>query len=217
MLFRSHRSDFTGHTGYISRGEASDGLMVLCSGNMRIAMVTGHISLAGVASSIDVDKILTKLTALDACLKGDFGIENPKLAVLALNPHAGEDGLLGKQEKDIIEPAISQAKARGIMASGPYPADGFFGSSAYRKFDAVLAMYHDQALIPFKALNFGKGVNFTGGLSFIRTSPDHGTAYEIAGRGIASETSFRDALYLACDIYRRRLVNRENKREMPKK
>jgi len=158
-----------------------------------------------VPSLITVDSILANLRILNKSMIVDFAVHKPNIAVLSLNPHAGDEGLIGREEIDIIVPAIEKAKQEGIMAFGPYPADGFFGSSNFRKFDAVLAMYHDQGLAPFKALVFEDGVNYTAGLPIIRTSPAHGTAYEIVGKDLASESSFRKALYLACDIYKNRI------------
>jgi 4-hydroxythreonine-4-phosphate dehydrogenase len=151
-----------------------------------------------------VDKILKKIQVLNKSLIQDFQIRKPKIAVLGLNPHAGDNGIIGNEEQQIIIPAINKAKEEGVLAYGPYPADGFFGNSTYKQFDAVLAMYHDQGLIPFKTISFNSGVNFTAGLPIVRTSPDHGTAYDIAGKNHASEESFRKAIYTAVDIYRTR-------------
>jgi 4-hydroxythreonine-4-phosphate dehydrogenase len=176
--------------------------MLLVTDNLRIGVVTGHIPLSEVKNQISKEKIAAKLTLMYKSLKNDFGIQKPKIAVLGLNPHAGENGLLGMEEQEMIVPLIEELKNKGILAYGPFPSDGFFGMHHYKKFDAVLAMYHDQGLIPFKALAFDRGVNFTAGLPFIRTSPDHGTAYDIAGKNIASESSFREALYLAYDLVR---------------
>ena len=202
---RLHSEGFTGHTGFLSTNDSGEALMLLCSEKMKIAMVTGHVPLSQVKSEITVEALIKRIEALNKSLTQDFSIDRPRIAVLGLNPHAGEEGILGTEEKDIIMPAIDQVKTKGIIAVGPYPADGFFGSANYLNFDGILAMYHDQALIPFKTLSFESGVNFTAGLSFIRTSPDHGTAYGIAGQGVASESSFRTAIYMACDIFRRRL------------
>jgi len=198
---------YKGHTEYLDKvfgagkGEA---LMLMVADNLRVALVTGHIPLEKVHQILRKDLILAKLRTLNKTLLQDFGIRKPKIAVLGLNPHAGDQGTIGKEENDIIMPAINAAKAEGIMAIGPFPGDGFFGSGNYNNFDAVLAMYHDQGLIPFKALAFNNGVNYTAGLNFIRTSPDHGTGYEIAGKNMASEASFRKAVYLAIDIFRKR-------------
>ncbi|MCH2216246.1 MAG: 4-hydroxythreonine-4-phosphate dehydrogenase PdxA, partial [Flavobacteriales bacterium] len=155
------------------------------------------------------EQILTMLLSMDKTLRSDFTIQKPKIAVLGLNPHAGDNGLLGSEEKEIIIPAIKEANEQGIFAIGPYPADGFFSGNTYKEFDAVLAMYHDQGLIPFKSIAGDYGVNYTAGLPIVRTSPAHGTAYDIAGRGIAHEQSFRQAIYLACDVYQNRMRNRQ--------
>jgi 4-hydroxythreonine-4-phosphate dehydrogenase len=199
---------YPGHTEYLGEKLGGSPLMLLCSQNIRVALVTSHIPLKDVASSISTEKVLAKITQLHSTLIKDFGIRKPKIAVLGLNPHAGESGNIGKEEIDIINPAIKKAQ-ENMMVYGPYSADGFFGNSTFRQFDAVLAMYHDQGLIPFKTLAFNSGVNFTAGLNFIRTSPDHGTAYEIAGKQIADESSFREALFQAIDIYRKRHLNEE--------
>ena len=176
---------------------------------MKIGVVVGHAPLSEVSQRITVDSILRKLRIISSSLEKDFSIKKPRIAVLALNPHAGDGGLLGHEEKDIIMPAIEKAKQEGILAIGPYPADGFFGSGDYTKFDAILAMYHDQGMIPFKLASFEKGVNYTAGLPVIRTSPAHGTAYDIAGEDKASPDSFRQALYLACDISKNREIYAE--------
>jgi 4-hydroxythreonine-4-phosphate dehydrogenase len=165
------------------------------------------VPLKDVSSKLTTDIILRKLKLMNKSLKEDFSIQKPKIAVLGLNPHAGDNGLLGNEEKDIIIPAVTAAQAEGMVVYGPYPADGFFGSRQHEKFDAILAMYHDQGLIPFKYLAFEDGVNYTAGLPFVRTSPDHGTAYNIAGKNVAKEDSFRNALYMAIDIVRQRNSN----------
>ncbi len=201
---------FAGHTEYLeSKASPHESLMLMISENIKLAIITGHIPIHKVAESIKKDLVLSKLKTLHKCLKNDFWVEKPKIAVLGLNPHAGEEGSLGGEENEIIIPAITQAKNEGIMAFGPYPADGFFGKASYLKFDAVLAMYHDQGLIPFKNIDFEKGVNFTAGLPFVRTSPDHGTAFDIAGKNLASETSFLEALTLACHVFKRRTEQKE--------
>lgn len=193
--------NFPGHTEYLqSIDEADESLMLMVSDQARIGVVTGHIPISEVSKSISSELILKKLTLLNRSLKEDFLIEKPKIAVMGLNPHAGDNGLLGKEEIEIIEPAIQQAKSIGILPFGPYAADGFFGSGNYQEFDGILAMYHDQGLIPAKSFAFGSGTNFTAGLSFVRTSPDHGTAYDLAGKNMANETSFRQALYRAIEI-----------------
>ncbi len=203
---QSEEFKFPGHTEYLEKAcGAADSLMFLVSPDLKIGVVTGHVPVAQVAGKISIDKILSKLTLMNKSLKNDFLIRKPKIAVLGLNPHAGDNGLLGKEEIEIISPAIAKAKAEGIFAHGPYSADGFFGNGMYKNFDGVLGMYHDQGLIPFKTLSFGSGVNFTAGLPIVRTSPDHGTAYEIAGQNKADESSFRNAIYSAMDI----LANRK--------
>lgn len=202
--------EFPGHTEYLqSKDGAEDSLMLMLSENARIGVVTGHIPLSKVGEQLSAELILKKLTILNKSLKEDFNIRRPKIAVMGLNPHAGDNGLLGKEEQEVIIPAINQAKSIGILAFGPYAADGFFGSSSYKEFDGILAMYHDQGLIPAKSFSFGEGVNFTAGLTFIRTSPDHGTAFEIAGKGEADESSFRTALYKAVEIVKNREMNKE--------
>ena len=192
-----------GHTEYLERMFGGDSLMMLCSGNLRVALACNHVALADIPTQITEERIVNKLTLLNKSLLRDFGLEKPRIAVLALNPHAGDQGLLGKEEQDIIIPAIAKAKEQGIWAFGPYAADGFFGSERYTQFDAVLAMYHDQGLIPFKTLDM-TGVNFTAGLDIIRTSPDHGTGYDIAGKNEADERSMRNAIFMAVDVLRQR-------------
>jgi 4-hydroxythreonine-4-phosphate dehydrogenase len=170
-------------------------------------VVTGHIPLSRIPAELTKDKIVKKIKLMDSTLKKDFTIMQPRIAVLGLNPHAGDGGLLGTEEEQVILPAIEEVNRSGILAFGPYPADGFFADAGYRKFDAILAMYHDQGLVPFKALSFRQGVNFTAGLPVIRTSPDHGTAYRIAGEDKASAESMLAAIFMACDIYRTRRRN----------
>ena len=177
--------------------------MIMVSDRLKVGVVTGHIALKDVPSSITKEKILSKLRLMNMSLQRDFGIDSPKIAVLGLNPHCGDGGLLGDEEQQIILPAVQEATAEGILAFGPYSPDGFFGTS-YSKFDAVLAMYHDQGLTPFKAVAFEEGVNYTAGLPIVRTSPDHGTAYEMAGRDIADPRSMMAAIYTAIDIYNHR-------------
>jgi 4-hydroxythreonine-4-phosphate dehydrogenase len=196
---------FPGHTEYFTKEfETKDSLMLLCSGNLRVGVVTGHVPLAKVPQLITKERVQLKLNILERTLRQDFGISKPRIAVLGLNPHAGEEGLLGNEEEQVITPVIQDQKNKGRLVFGPFPADGFFGNGSHNKFDGILAMYHDQGLIPFKTLAFELGVNYTAGLPIVRTSPDHGTAYDIAGQNIASEASFREAIYLACDIARRR-------------
>ena len=198
---------FPGHTEYIQdRSGALTGsaLMILMNDRIRVALATSHLPLTKVAQAITQESILQKLHIFDATLRRDFGISMPRIAVLALNPHAGDEGLLGKEEQEILRPAMQQATEEGINTFGPFAADGFFGTRAYEHFDGVLAMYHDQGLAPFKLLAMNDGVNYTAGLDIVRTSPDHGTAYDIAGRGVADETSLRNAIYTAIDIFRAR-------------
>lgn len=197
---------FPGHTEYLEErlGEGEKSLMILMNDLMRVALVTTHIPVSQIASTLTKALIKEKALILYRSLKRDFGIERPRIAVLALNPHAGDQGLIGTEEEEIIIPAINELKSEGIDAFGPYPADGFFGSDKFSHFDGILAMYHDQGLAPFKALAMEEGVNFTAGLPIVRTSPAHGTAYDIAGKGIASPDSLRQAIYTAIDIYRNR-------------
>jgi len=197
---------FPGHTEYLeSKFDGSKSLMLMVSDVMKVGVVAGHIPISQVSEFVTKDKVLQNLRSLNQTLIEDYNIRKPKIAVFGLNPHAGDTGLLGKEEIEVIVPAMEEAKKEGIMAIGPYPADGFFGTDAFKKFDAILAMYHDQGLAPFKAISFNNGVNFTAGLPVIRTSPSHGTAFEIAGKNSASENSFRQALYLAIDAYKNRL------------
>lgn len=201
------RFAYTGHTEYLEdkfKVEGGRALMILASDRLRVALVTTHLPLAQVAMHITKEKVEERIRDFNLALKMDFGSERPKIAVLSLNPHCGDGGVLGREEIDIITPAIEQCKSEGIMAFGPLAADGLFGSGEYRNFDGILAMYHDQGLAPFKALAGNGGVNFTAGLNIIRTSPDHGTAFDKAGKGVADETSMREALYAAIDIARRR-------------
>lgn len=202
---------FPGHTEYITSvfGAENESLMLMVSDRMRLGVVAGHMPLSKTAEYVRTEIILKKLRIINKSLLVDFGITGARIAVLGLNPHAGDGGLLGNEENDQIIPAIRQARNEKIMAFGPYSADGFFGSGVFKKFDAILAMYHDQGLVPFKALNFDEGVNYTAGLPIVRTSPAHGTAYDLVGKNLASPTSFRHALYLACDIYRKREEHKE--------
>ncbi len=196
---------FPGHTEYIQhRTDSKDSLMFLVGEDLKVGVVTGHIPVAEIPRKVTKEAIVSKLELMKVSLKQDFWIQKPKIAVLGLNPHAGDNGLIGDEEATIISPAIEEANAKGIFAFGPYSADGFFASGAHLKFDAVLAMYHDQGLIPFKYIAFHNGVNFTAGLPVVRTSPDHGTGYDIAGKNLASENSFREALFMAINIVRRR-------------
>ena len=202
---QSDEFQFPGHTEYLQTKTNSENVLMLMIGNnMKIGVVTGHIPLKNVSYEITEERILNKLQILNNSLLKDFTLRKPKIAVLGLNPHASDNGIIGTEEEEIIIPAINKARDEGIMAVGPYAADGFFGSQSYLKFDAILAMYHDQGLAPFKAIEFESSVNFTAGLPIIRTSPGHGTAFEIAGKGIASEESFRQALFTALKIFKNR-------------
>lgn len=201
---------FPGHTEYLAHLAGMDeALMTMVSGSLRVALVTSHVPLKDVPATLTREKVLKKIKALEASLKKDFGILKPKIAVFGVNPHAGENGKMGTEENEIIAPAINQARNEDILAFGPFPADGFFGSPARNQFDGVLAMYHDQGLAAFKALAFEDGVNFTAGLPVVRTSPDHGTAFDIAGQDKANGQSMRSAIYLAMDIHRTRKFLKE--------
>jgi len=197
---------FCGHTEYIEEraGNGCKSLMILFENTLRVALLTTHLPVKDIAGAVTKEAIKEKATIFFNSLKRDFSIANPRIAVLGLNPHSGDDGLLGTEEKEIIIPAVEELAAGGVNVFGPYPADGFFGNGSYCAFDGVLAMYHDQGLAPFKALSAGNSVNYTAGLPVVRTSPGHGTAYDIAGKGVADESSFRRAVYAAIDIYRNR-------------
>lgn len=203
---QSENFHFPGHTEYIQEnaGEGQEALMILMNDTLRVALVTTHLPLKDIAGAVTQEAIERKLRIFNASLKRDFQITKPRIAVLALNPHAGDGGLLGEEEESIIKPAMKAMEDEGVLTFGPFAADGFFGSRAYDRYDGVLAMYHDQGLAPFKALAMGDGVNFTAGLSLVRTSPAHGTAYDLAGQGKADPSSFRQAIYTAMDILRNR-------------
>lgn len=211
---------FPGHTEYLEAslgGGEHHALMVLCSDDMRVALCTTHLPVARVAESLTRELVQQKIEALSAALVSDFGVHCPRVAVLALNPHCGDDGLLGTEEAEIIRPAIEAARTHGVQAFGPYAADGFFGAGHQARFDGILAMYHDQGLAPFKALSMGAGVNLTAGLPYVRTAPDHGTAYDIAGKGQADAQSMRQAIYTAIDAWRNRARQAEAVRNPLKK
>ena len=204
-----------GHTEYLEKSvgeEGSKALMILASERLRVALVTGHVPVANVASVLSQELIEEKLQLFNDSLKSDFGIGAPRIAVLALNPHAGDGGVIGKEEETIISPVIKSMREKGLICYGPFSADGFFGNGTFGHFDGVLAMYHDQGLAPFKVLSMDEGVNFTAGLPLVRTSPDHGTAFDIAGKGEASENSFRKAIYMAIDVFRNRKNDTEARR-----
>ena len=208
---QSETFNYPGHTEFFKdKFNVDDVLMLLFSEMMKVGVVTGHVPISQVPSLITIDAIMQKINIFNKSLKEDFGVRKPKIALLGLNPHSGDNGLIGDEEQQVIEPAIEKAKEANIMVFGPYPADGFFGSESYNKFDGVLAMYHDQGLTPFKSLTYEGGVNYTAGLPVIRTSPAHGTAYEIAGENKADPSSFRHALFAAIDIYKSRNINKKN-------
>ena len=208
---QSENFQFPGHTEYIEQrvGNGKKALMILMKNDFRVALVTGHMPVSEISKNITKDRIKEKMMIFHRSLKYDFGIDCPRIAVLALNPHAGDNGLLGSEEQEVIIPAMEEMVAKGIQCFGPYAADGFMGSGNACRFDGILAMYHDQGLAPFKAIAMDEGVNFTAGLPIVRTSPAHGTAYDIAGEGIAQESSFRQAIYVAIDVYRNRQIERE--------
>lgn len=195
---------FPGHTDYLDHELDGNALMLMVSDNLRIGLLTDHIPVNEIAKHLTEALIISKIETITKCLVQDFSINKPKIAVLALNPHAGDGGVIGKEDDTIIKPAIKKMFDKGNLVFGPFPADGFFGSNQYNQYDAIIATYHDQGLIPFKTLSFGNGVNFTAGLDKIRTSPDHGTAFDIAGKGIADNNSFKQAVYQAIDIYNSR-------------
>ncbi len=205
---QSEQFNFVGHTEYLGAKLGGDPLMLLCSDSLRIAVATGHIPVKEVAQKITSELVAKKILQLHQSLQKDFGIRKPKIAVLGLNPHASDNGTIGNEDITIITPAIQSSNLSGLVY-GPYPADGFFGNVTYKQFDGILAMYHDQGLIPFKTLAFSEGVNFTSGLNAVRTSPDHGTAYDIAGKNKANEQSFKQAIYTAIDVYKNRKLYAE--------
>ena len=208
----SEEFPFKGHTEFLAQAfGGGDSLMFMVSDLLRVGLVTDHEPLKDVASLITREKLEHKLRLMETSLRKDFGITKPRIAVLGLNPHAGDNGLIGREDEDIIRAVVSDFRNKGKLVFGPMPADGFFGTSQFRQYDAVLAMYHDQGLIPFKALAFENGVNFTGGLSVVRTSPDHGTGYNIAGKNQASETSMREAILTAAEIFRQRSEHSKEK------
>ena len=208
---QSDEFNFPGHTEYIENrvGDGAKSLMILLKDDFRVALVTGHIPVRDIASTITKELIKQKLDIFNRSLKVDFGIDAPRIALFSLNPHAGDNGLIGNEEEEIIKPAIEEMAQKGILCFGPYPSDGFMGSGNYTHFDGILAMYHDQGLAPFKTLSMDEGVNYTAGLPIVRTSPAHGTAYDIAGTGEASESSFRQAIYVALDVFRNRIIEKE--------
>ncbi len=215
---QSEKFNYTGHTPYLRDAfGAKDVLMFMTADNMRVGLLTEHVPLAEVPKYVTKENILGKLQMMRESLIKDFGIDNPRIAVLGLNPHAGDDGLIGAEEINVISPAIKQANNSGILAFGPYSADAFFAREMYAQFDGILAMYHDQGLIPFKSLASGEGINYTAGLSIVRTSPDHGTAFDIAGKNIADPGSFRQAIFTCLDILEQRERYADNTRNPLKK
>lgn len=201
---QSEEFKFPGHTDYLNQELDGDALMLMVQDNLRVGLLTDHVPVNQVASHLTEDLVRRKIETVRKSLIQDFSINKPKIAVLGLNPHAGDGGVIGREDNDILKPVIKKMFESGTLVFGPFPADGFFGSGHYEKYDAVIAAYHDQGLIPFKTLSFGRGVNYTAGLNKIRTSPDHGTAYDIAGKGIADHNSFKEAVYLGIDIYHSR-------------
>lgn len=210
---QSEEFRFPGHTDYLASQLEGNALMLMVQGNLRVGLLTDHVPVNEVASHLTEELILRKIETVKQSLIRDFAITKPRIAVLGLNPHAGDGGVIGKEEDDILKPALKKLFEAGTMVFGPFPADGFFGSGQYEKYDAVIAAYHDQGLVPFKTLSFGQGVNYTAGLNKVRTSPDHGTAYDIAGKNLADCTSFREAVYLAVDVFH----SREQHAEISKK
>lgn len=207
---QSDEFKFPGHTEYLaSKDEKEDSLMFMVSDLVKVAVATGHMPVSEISNQLNKDLILDKIKLMEKSLKLDFSVRKPKIAVLGLNPHAGDNGLLGKEDQDIVVPAIEEARRIEKLVYGPFAADGFFGSGGYRNYDGVVAMYHDQGLIPFKTIAFGMGTNFTAGLSFIRTSPDHGTGFDIAGKNLADASSLRQAIYSGIDIFKNRSLNEE--------
>lgn len=201
---QSDNFNFPGHTEYLEDNLEGESLMILMTDEMRIGLITGHIPISEIATTITPELIKQKVNVMYHSLKQDFGINKPKIAVLGLNPHCGDNGIIGKEDDEIIRPTINEIKETGKLVFGPYAADGFFGSKTYKQFDGILAMYHDQGLAPFKALSFGNGVNFTAGLNKVRTSPDHGTGFDIAGKNKANPSSFKEALFASLQIFKNR-------------
>ncbi len=201
---QSETFNFAGHTEFLESKLAGESLMILMTEGLRLGLVTGHVPVSKVAETITKELILKKVEIMHRTLVQDFGISKPKIAVLGLNPHCGDNGVIGNEDEELIRPTLLEIQEKGKLVYGPYAADGFFGSKNYQKFDGVLAMYHDQGLVAFKTIAFGSGVNFTAGLSGIRTSPDHGTAFEIAGKGAANPSSFKEALFTGLEIFKTR-------------
>ncbi|MFP9112990.1 4-hydroxythreonine-4-phosphate dehydrogenase PdxA [Flavobacterium sp. RHBU_3] len=207
---QSEEFKFPGHTDYLDKELDGDALMLMVNDGLRVGLLTDHVPVNEVSAHLTEELIFKKLHTINKTLKQDFRVNKPKIAVLGFNPHSGDNGVIGREDEDVIKPALKKLFEEGVLVFGPFSADSFFGTGQYEKYDAVIAAYHDQGLIPFKTLSFGHGVNYTAGLSGVRTSPDHGTAYEIAGKGEADHNSFKEAVYLALDIYH----NREEYREI---
>lgn len=206
---QSEEFKFPGHTDYLNQELEGNALMLMVQDNLRVGLLTDHVPVNEVAKHLTPELIRKKIETIKNSLIQDFGINKPKIAVLGLNPHSGDNGVIGREEVEVMMPVIRDLFSKGTLVFGPFPADGFFGSNQYEKYDAVIAAYHDQGLVPFKTLSFGKGVNYTAGLNKIRTSPDHGTAYDIAGKGLADHNSFKEAVYLALDVFHSRIQHQE--------
>jgi len=201
---QSESFNFPGHTDYLSKELEGEGLMFMVTDVLKVGLLTDHVPVSEVSSKITKELITSKIDTINRTLKIDFGIRKPKIAILGINPHTGDNGVIGTEDDDILKPTLIEIRETGKLVFGPYSADSFFGSNNYKNFDAIIAAYHDQGLIPFKTLSFGQGVNFTAGLSGVRTSPDHGTAYEIAGKGLADNSSFKEALFTGIQIFKNR-------------
>ncbi len=201
---QSEDFNFPGHTDYLAKELGDESLMFMVTDTLKVGLLTDHVAVKDVSSKITSKLVKSKISVIEKSLKEDFAIHKPKIALLGINPHSGDNGVIGKEDDDILKPNITEMANKGHLIFGPYSADSFFGSDTYKKFDAILAAYHDQGLIPFKTLSFGKGVNYTAGLSKVRTSPDHGTAYEIAGKGVADHSSFKEAVFTALQIFKNR-------------
>ncbi|WP_026808786.1 4-hydroxythreonine-4-phosphate dehydrogenase PdxA [Arenibacter latericius] len=208
---------FPGHTDFLAQEFEGESLMFMVSEGLRIGLLTDHVAVKDIAAAITPKLIRSKIATIENSLKQDFGIRKPKIALLGINPHSGDNGVIGKEDDEVLKPVIAELSEKGQLVFGPYSADSFFGSDNFMQFDAILAAYHDQGLIPFKTLSFGKGVNYTAGLSKVRTSPDHGTAYEIAGKGVADNSSFKEAVFAALSIFKNRLEYKELTSDVLKK
>jgi len=214
---QSEEFKFPGHTDYLAQELQGESLMFMVTDTLKIGLLTDHVAVKDVSASIIPRLIRDKINTIEKSLIMDFGIRKPKIALLGINPHSGDNGVIGKEDDEVLKPVIREMFNMGHLVYGPYSADSFFGSDGYKKFDAILAAYHDQGLIPFKTISFGQGVNFTAGLDKIRTSPDHGTAYEIAGKGVADESSFKEAVFMALKIFKNRMEYQELTKDVLKK